>query len=508
MRKEEYLRGGLRWGLTDPDVALVSLDYTQGLTPVLWALQIVNALPYPLMSRTEWFALNDNLSPDDLKVASFLCNEGLVSICSSVTKIILLVSAPQKRVRIGGFELPVVSVSRNGEVPPLVPQDARDLLVGCLDCLMSHPVSLTDLFNRWAVARVSSQSIDWAEIDTFITILTNRFVRQEQVDVRAGGDRRTVWLPPAFRSPRFGTHLLPPARHFEGEEEFDAGNAATSLDQIVTDRLTSDDYPVVTVGQWTNFAELATGLGWATVDQPAYNRACGRGGDSLPIDNVERATLIRRAFEEYKAAACCADEILATNSVGNLGPFWSVLVTDTGSGEGDTAEEVGYDLLNTAPAEAGLSWLVNTYEVPAIGLTGKRTPAGLWLSEHCSGISAFKLAGTDEFNQMTGMGDWWMNDYFAQPISQQEDAPQVERGLMRLDLLDVAERDILFAICPDRRIAPDFSFRVDTSIFQTLAVERGWSGLLPPPATLIGEPRPFGWGITTRNRYPIFVSLH
>ncbi|KAL4707206.1 hypothetical protein ACJJTC_016582 [Scirpophaga incertulas] len=124
-----------------------------------------------------------------------------------------------------------------------------------------------------------------------------------------------MWLPPAFRSARFGTHALPPARHFEGEEEFDAGNAATPLDQIVTDRLTADDYPVVSLGQWTNFAELATGLGWATADQPSYNRASGRTGDSLPIDNVERAVLLRRAFEEYKAAACCADEVLAPNSV-------------------------------------------------------------------------------------------------------------------------------------------------------------------------------------------------
>ncbi|KAL4710096.1 hypothetical protein ACJJTC_016498 [Scirpophaga incertulas] len=499
--------GGLRWGLADPDMALVSLDYTQGLTPVLWALQIVNSLPYPLLSRTEWFATNDHLSPDELKVTSFLRNEGFVSICSPVTKIVLLVSAPQKRVRIGGFDLPVVGVTRNGEVPPLVPADARNLVVGCLDCLMAHPVSLTDLFNRWAVARVSSQTVDWAEIDTYVSILTNRFVRQEEVDVRARGDRRTAWLPPAFRSARFGTQMLPPARHYDGEDEFDAGNAATALDQVVTDRLTSDDYPILTVGQWTNYAELATGLGWATVDQPAFNRASGRMGDSLPIDNVERAAFIRRAFEEYKAAACCADEILSPNAVGNLGPFWSVLVTDTGSGNGDTAEEIGYDLVNSAPSEAGLSWLVNTFEIPGIGLTGKRTPAGLWLSDHCSGLSAFKLAGTEEFNQMTGMGDWWVNDYFIQPISQQEDAPQVERGLMRLDLLDVAERDVLFAICPDGRVAPDFSYRIDTSIFQTLAVERGWSGLLPPPATLVGDPRPFGWGAqwleTTQTLPPI-----
>ncbi|KAL4707210.1 hypothetical protein ACJJTC_016586 [Scirpophaga incertulas] len=145
--------------------------YTQGLTPVLWALQVVNALPYPLLARTEWFALNDHENPDDIKVASFLRNEGLVTISSQVKKIILLVSAPQKRIRIGGAEVPVTGVARNGDVPPIMPMDARDLIVGCLDSLMSHPVSLTELFNRWAVARVSSQSIDWAEIDTYLRVV-------------------------------------------------------------------------------------------------------------------------------------------------------------------------------------------------------------------------------------------------------------------------------------------------------------------------------------------------
>ncbi|KAL4706436.1 hypothetical protein ACJJTC_010919 [Scirpophaga incertulas] len=123
--------------------------------------------------------------------------------------------------------------------------------------------------------------------------------------------------------------------------------------------------------------------------------------------------------------------------VGNIGSFWSVLVTDTGDAAGDTVEEVG-----------------------------------CWWGG-CSGASAFKLSGSDEFMQMTGMGEWWGNDYFLQPIVQQADALE-ERALMRLDLLDVGEHDVLYAICPDGRIAPDFSYRVDTSIFQTLAVERGW----------------------------------
>ncbi|KAL4706434.1 hypothetical protein ACJJTC_010917 [Scirpophaga incertulas] len=226
----------------------------------LWALQIVNALHYPLLACTEWFATNDHRTPDDLRVTGFLRNEGLVTICSAVTKIILLVSAPQQQIRIGGIELLVTNVARGGEVPPLVPRDARDLIVGCLDCLVAHPVSLTDLMNRWAIARTTSQTIDWAEIDTYVTLLSNRYVRQEEVDVRAGGDRRTAWLPPAFRARSFGTDTLPPTQAFDGADEFDAGNAATALDHIVTDRQTADDYSFLSLGQWTNYAELATGV--------------------------------------------------------------------------------------------------------------------------------------------------------------------------------------------------------------------------------------------------------
>ncbi|KAL4702158.1 hypothetical protein ACJJTC_015002 [Scirpophaga incertulas] len=201
----------------------------------------------------------------------------------------------------------------------IVPRDARDLIVGYLDVLFSYQVSITKLFNRWAATRTTDQQVDWAEIDTYVSLLTNRYVEWEEVDVRAGGDRRTAWLPRAFRSRRFGTEGLPPARDYEDAGEFDAANATTTL------------------------------------DKPAYNKGAGRLGDSLPVDNVERAALNRRAFEEYKAAACCIDEIAAPNAVENLGAFWALLVTDKGEGEGNTVKEVGYDLLSTAPGESGIS---------------------------------------------------------------------------------------------------------------------------------------------------------
>ncbi|KAL4710176.1 hypothetical protein ACJJTC_006473 [Scirpophaga incertulas] len=245
---------------------------------------------------------------------------------TEATKIILLVSAPQQHVRIGGVELPVVGLTRGGDVPPIVSG-------GCAGYYCGMP------------GRANCPSS-----------VAHR-------NLQPVGD---------------STDCLPPNREFEGEEEYDAGNAATALDQIVTDRQTADEYPIPTLGQWTNYAELATGLGWATVNQPSFNKAAGRFGR-----------------------------------------------------------------LTSPPQEAGLSWVVNIFEFPGVGYTGKRTPAGLWLSDHCTGISTFKVSGLEEFTQMTGMGEWWGNDYFIQPMTRQDDAAQVERGLMRIDPLEVGERDFL-----------------------------------------------------------------
>ncbi|KAL4711967.1 hypothetical protein ACJJTC_011274 [Scirpophaga incertulas] len=125
--------GGIRCGLTDSDVALVCLEYSHGLIPALRVLQIVNATPHPLLARTEWFATNDREEPDVLKVMGFLRNEGLITIRGRTRRILLLVSAPQSVIRVGGVDIRLIGVGPRGEVPLIASVDARDLLVRCLD---------------------------------------------------------------------------------------------------------------------------------------------------------------------------------------------------------------------------------------------------------------------------------------------------------------------------------------------------------------------------------------
>ncbi|KAL4707199.1 hypothetical protein ACJJTC_016575 [Scirpophaga incertulas] len=231
-------------------------------------------------------------TPTILRSPVSLRNEGLVTISSQVKKIILLVSAPQKRIRIGGAD----GAGNGGGTQR-----------GC----------------------ASDHAHGCARLD-------RRFVRQEEVDGRArGGDRRTMWLPSRFPLRRgLEPTRCPPRDISRGEEEFDAGNAATPLDQIVTDRLTADDYPVVSLGQWTNFAELATGprcqrlkkrirIGGAEVPG---NGGVARNGDVPPIMPMDARDLIVGCLDSLMSHPVSLTELFI-----QVGP-WQGLVPSLSTG--------------------------------------------------------------------------------------------------------------------------------------------------------------------------------
>lgn len=47
---------------------------------------------------------------------------------------------------------------------------------------------------------------------------------------------------------------------------------------------------------------------------------------------------------------------------------------------------------------------------------------------------------------------------------------------------------------PDNRAAHDYAFRLDTSLFQTLAIRNGWRGTVPPADVRGNTGLVFGWG--------------
>lgn len=218
---------------------------------------------------------------------------------------------------------------------------------------MTYSGSVTSLLDTWAAERVSGGRIDWAEIDNLVALLTHRFPPQEEAARDAGGTLSTTGIPAAYLVAENGLDGLPqPLPDTLELEEATYGryghqNAVTALDHVVTDRATAGEIPVVILGQWTNAAELATGLGFATLDQPITNGGGGRGGKNLPLDGISRVLNLRRAFEEFKAVAVVRDEIAAPQGAQWLGSFWNRLVMDEGDGSGSSAEEVGHDMLCT-----------------------------------------------------------------------------------------------------------------------------------------------------------------
>lgn len=146
-------------------------------------------------------------------------------------------------------------------------------------------------------------------MDNLVALLTHRFPPQEEAARDAGGTLTTSGIPAAYLVAENGLESLPKPTPdtLELEEDiygrFCHQNAVTALDQVVTDRATASEVPVVVLGAWTNAAELATGLGYCTLDQPITNGGGGRNGRNLPLDGVSRAMSLRRAFEEFKAVA-------------------------------------------------------------------------------------------------------------------------------------------------------------------------------------------------------------
>lgn len=126
----------------------------------MWALQVVNALPYPLASRTEWFVTSDYRGRGSINVEGLVRNKALVVIPSDVRRLVLVLPQGMRRASIGGHPIQIQGIGDRGEMPDLVGHDARDLIVESLRLLLTHSGSLTTLLDVWASERVSGGKVD------------------------------------------------------------------------------------------------------------------------------------------------------------------------------------------------------------------------------------------------------------------------------------------------------------------------------------------------------------
>ncbi|CAG4954881.1 unnamed protein product [Colias eurytheme] len=147
--------GGEVWNLRDPTVAVVVLDAAASDSANLWALQILMALPYPLLTRTEWFLINNYQGQDEIEPRAIVRTEALVTIPSEVKKLVLIYSGGTGFVNIGNQHI-AVQAPDGTRLPELRAHDAHDLIFDSARLVMGYPFPASKLLDRWASERLAT----------------------------------------------------------------------------------------------------------------------------------------------------------------------------------------------------------------------------------------------------------------------------------------------------------------------------------------------------------------
>ncbi|CAB3229485.1 unnamed protein product [Arctia plantaginis] len=352
------LMNGQSWCIDDPDVAIVVLDYSSGNPQLMWALQLVLAAPYPLVEMDELFVVTGPEGAEASRLTAMRRNECCVTIDNRRRKFLLVTASGEATLGIGGVEMPVAGLNREREPEAPFSQPIGGLLTACLERILRSPTPLKVTMEQWLSTRMTSPNVDWALIDELVAWLTMRFVPQPEVLRDEAGGAETQWLPPAYANPAYATHGLPECTTHPDESNFYYHDHATTFtDNVFVTKALANTAPALRVGAWTNEAELITGLGIATYVHSERGASSSEEGTAMALDDVERAMLKRRLYEEWKRGVGIGDQAVSPEMMGNDRAFWDTIVYGTGE-ESDSVSAVGEYALGIAN-RAQLSWEAN-----------------------------------------------------------------------------------------------------------------------------------------------------
>lgn len=485
-----------RWMLSSPDVNLVVLDVMTQDNSVLHALQFVVSLPYPLEWALESFMVSAPDNPLQYDLCTFIRTEGLVTVPNLVKNTIFVVTAQRSTVILGGILQPVHSTDAKGNIPDIEPVDSYDTICGCLGLMNNCSLSLAEVFMEWVKSRCAIPDVNWAEIDTHLNVLCNRFVPQPEVIIGSDYTKKTVWLPPAYISKDFNNDTLPPSTSASSDDDYYASYAVTALGQCYSDLPSAETFPSLQVGEWNIPSELVTGFGlgkFVDSEKTPPNTLKNRARVN-PIDGLRRGLFMRRGIEEFQRVAGLADQVVAPQAGGLEPSRWSSIVYGTAdNSEGDCVRLVAQDLTQLQ-GSATYRWDVNLANGVGGTSTGLRTPASMWLTP-LSGNQPCTLLGANGYTLQTNVGAMWYENSLAQTGVDLEDAPLLEAALFRLDLLRARKGMITFNTRPDNMECPDFNHRVESAVFNVMYILGGYSGPITPMYNMERLPPPDGWGV-------------
>lgn len=264
----------------------------------------------------------------------------------------------------------------------------------------------------------------------------------------------------------------------ESYSDFGGSRAVTSLDHRFVSQLRARRYPSISIGHWSNTAELAVGLGVGiynvhNVERAEEVKARLMGGG---IDHMLCGQFLRKGFEQFKRAAGLAEIIAFPRQHVQFQRYWpsviGSLTTQAGTNVAWFAREMITKLVKW-------SWNVND-AAPGDGatLTGMRTVSSMWRTNTNTEWGNFNLRNA----RGNGEGGWylkdgrenvWSSNYWIQ-LGDGHDDPLLDTGLFRLNL-QTQNWGITYEMHPTFQRLNGYVWVVDTTKGSRLASVIGWA---------------------------------
>ncbi|AGW80478.2 putative coat protein [Leptopilina boulardi Toti-like virus] len=496
------------WSLRDERTAVVGWADNEAADDLGRYAWLVSHLTYPLawvMDRVNVYTLGRVPRSE-----TFIRTAGLVDVHSRVDRIIIVVPSKTKtHIRVGNATLAVAQTDRHGEriVPRVIhPVDLTQAVGEVVAYILNSKRGLRAAFTAYANPYFKG-GFNWIEVESIINVLTVRFHQRVEAEYDIAAKKKLAYGAPADVLKMMGLDAAPSVTT-DSFADYGGANAVSPVDHRCVRRIMARTYPAVSIGSWSNMAEVALCTGWA-----CYNTFNAEKVELIAMrmfssntDRITRTRYLRVGYEEWKLAAALTDQVGFPLMDEPTRRQWPEMVDGGGKRSGGT--NVEWFALGFITDKVKWAWSANV-QVPKAGLTltGLRTPSSAHRDILNTEWADFKMVGAgrtaacqydkDDITNSSTVGRW-------RQFGHGEDDPQLWYALMRLNLEKV-RWDLGYMTHPGNAAQANakYAWLVDSLRMNSVALDAGW--LCPGVAPQ--ESIQWGWGVRVLEKVLVSDTL-
>uniref|UniRef100_A0AAU7L0N2 RNA-directed RNA polymerase n=2 Tax=unclassified Totiviridae TaxID=39756 RepID=A0AAU7L0N2_9VIRU len=340
--------GSEYWYLDDASIAVIGIGDDVVERDIATALSTLGRLPFPMVRTYDTYNVH-RLGIAAPRREVFCRNAGSIVTPEKVTKLVYVVPDEwTQMVGIEGKEVPLPIVGPNSEIKQRAfTWDATEVVKKMIGRLLQHRRSIKEEMDLLLSTKYKMQP-DWGEVAMLCSVAMTRFPVKMHAENAATARQNSSVRPNMSSTLRavpleVGRTL---ANTLDGivssrDENRDYGHrsAVSAFSQItVPTHRAACQFPGAVIGLWSNMAELACimELAFYCVFNSEEVRTIKMGIHSSTADKVQRASLIRRGYEEWALAGGLRDAVINPRLSGK---YTSVVSHSIGGENGFLAAE-------------------------------------------------------------------------------------------------------------------------------------------------------------------------